>query len=204
MPKIVDHDQYRKDLLHQSFDLFAEKGYAITMRQIAQGLGVSTGTLYHYFPSKEALFEQLVLEQFEQDILRVTDELKQRETLAERIEAGFQFVENNQDYFFKQMMICMDFIQHLNREGKECSEVLQQVEEKVYATMSNLLGIEDPDLLMLVSSLLDGLVIGKMYGPTQLSIARQGKLLANMLTAYLEAKSVTPEPKRDANPVRDA
>lgn len=192
MPKIVDHDQYRRDLLHKSFDLFAEKGYAITMRQIAQGLGVSTGTLYHYFPSKEALFEQLVLEQFEQDLLRVTDELKQADTLTARIEAGFQFVEKNQDYFFKQMMICMDFSQHLNREGREHSEVLRQVEARAYATMSELLGIEDPDLLLLVSSLIDGLVIGQVYGTTQPSIARQGKLLAKMLNAYLESKSVAP------------
>ena len=59
MPKIVDHEQYRKELLGKCFDLFAQKGYgSITMRQIAQGLGVSTGTLYHYFPSKQALFEQ--------------------------------------------------------------------------------------------------------------------------------------------------
>ncbi|MGB6015410.1 MAG: helix-turn-helix domain-containing protein, partial [Nodosilinea sp.] len=48
MPKIVDHDQYRREILDQCFDLFAEKGYAaLTMRQIAQELGVSTGTLYH-------------------------------------------------------------------------------------------------------------------------------------------------------------
>lgn len=102
MPKIVDHEQYRKELLHKSFDLFAEKGYAITMRQIAQGLNVSTGTLYHYFPSKEALFEQLVIALAEQDIMRVTDELKHTTTIAERIEAGFRYVENNKDYLFKQ------------------------------------------------------------------------------------------------------
>jgi AcrR family transcriptional regulator len=54
MPKIVDHDQYRKELLSKCFDLFAEKGYgSITMRQIAEGLNVSTGTLYHYFPANK-------------------------------------------------------------------------------------------------------------------------------------------------------
>ena len=58
MPKIVDVEQYRKELLLKSAELFAEKGYAnMTTRELAQGLGVSTGTLYHYFPSKAALFE---------------------------------------------------------------------------------------------------------------------------------------------------
>lgn len=185
MPKIVDHDQYRKELLHKSFDLFAEKGYSITMRQIAQGLGVSTGTLYHYFPSKEALFEQLVVELYERDILQFGEEIKQANTLLERIEAGFQLVERHQEYFFKQMMVWIDFSQHQNREGKAYSNVLKQVEEKAYAAMAELLGVEDRDLLMFVSALVDGLIIGQVYGEP-VSIARQGKLLAKMLAAYLE------------------
>ena len=69
MPKIVDHDRYRKELLSGCFTLFAERGYgSITMRQIAKALGVSTGTLYHYFPSKESIFMQLVQDSFERNI----------------------------------------------------------------------------------------------------------------------------------------
>jgi AcrR family transcriptional regulator len=76
MPKIVDHEQYRKELLGKCFDLFADKGYgAITMRQIANSLEVSTGTLYHYFPSKQALFEQLVEEISQQDVMAALAEL---------------------------------------------------------------------------------------------------------------------------------
>ena len=53
MPKIVDRDRYRKELLNKCFDIFAEKGYSsVTMREIGSEIGVSTGTLYHYFPSK--------------------------------------------------------------------------------------------------------------------------------------------------------
>ncbi len=186
MPKIVDHDQYRKELLHKSFNLFAEKGYAITMRQIAQGLGVSTGTLYHYFPNKETLFEQLVIEQSERDLSLVAEKLKQAHTLSERLDVAFQFLEAHQDYFFKQMMIWMDFSQHQNREGKACSGTLQQVEEKVYATIAELLDVTDPDLICLIASFIDGLIVGRIYN-TPASISRQGKLLTKMLTAYLEA-----------------
>ncbi|NEO26257.1 MAG: helix-turn-helix transcriptional regulator, partial [Kamptonema sp. SIO4C4] len=33
MPKIVDREEYRKEILLQSFELFAQKGYeAVTMR----------------------------------------------------------------------------------------------------------------------------------------------------------------------------
>lgn len=57
MPKIVDHDQYRRDLARRAAALFSEHGYrGLGMRGIAEALGVSKSALYHYFPSKEALF----------------------------------------------------------------------------------------------------------------------------------------------------
>jgi AcrR family transcriptional regulator len=69
MPKIVDSEEYRKELLDKCFDLFANKGYAnVTTRQIAKELGISTGAMYHYFPSKQALFEQLVEQISWQDV----------------------------------------------------------------------------------------------------------------------------------------
>ena len=42
MPKIVNHETYREELLEKGFDLFANKGYTITMRELASGLKVST------------------------------------------------------------------------------------------------------------------------------------------------------------------
>jgi AcrR family transcriptional regulator len=49
-------------LLNASGELFAEKGYdATTMTEIAQRAGASIGSLYQFFPSKEALAEALFL-----------------------------------------------------------------------------------------------------------------------------------------------
>ena len=88
MPRIVNHNQYREKLLSQCFDLFAEKGYAsITMQQIAQGVGVFTGTLYHYFLSKQVLFEQFVEKVCQQDLMIAVMEMEEAQTLTERIEA---------------------------------------------------------------------------------------------------------------------
>ncbi len=57
MPKIVDHDAYRDELATRAVEVFRRRGYAgIGMREMAQELGVSKSALYHYFPSKEALF----------------------------------------------------------------------------------------------------------------------------------------------------
>jgi len=61
MPKIVNHDEYRQNILEKSFHLFTSKGYNnINMKEIAAEIGVSTGTLYHYFPSTEKMLAEMI------------------------------------------------------------------------------------------------------------------------------------------------
>lgn len=61
MPKIVDHDKRRLEILDSAFSLFASSGYhGVSVRQIAKSIGMTTGMLYHYFPSKPDLFTALV------------------------------------------------------------------------------------------------------------------------------------------------
>lgn len=51
----------RQQILNASLDLFIRKGYAATkISDIAQSVGMSVGLLFHYFKSKESLYEQLI------------------------------------------------------------------------------------------------------------------------------------------------
>lgn len=51
------------ELLAAALDLFVEKGYAATRsEEVAVRAGVSKGTLFLYFPSKEELFKAVVIE----------------------------------------------------------------------------------------------------------------------------------------------
>jgi AcrR family transcriptional regulator len=60
VPKRARGVQRVADLLDAGAALFAEHGYdATTMTQIAQRAGASIGSLYQFFPSKEALAEAL-------------------------------------------------------------------------------------------------------------------------------------------------
>lgn len=53
----------REKILTASKDLFLEKGITSTsVKEIAQTAGVSNGLLYHYFRTKEEIFETLVKE----------------------------------------------------------------------------------------------------------------------------------------------
>lgn len=57
-----------------ALETFARRGYAAaTMAEIAREAGISTGNVYRYYPSKEALFRVLVPERFAaelRDLLR--------------------------------------------------------------------------------------------------------------------------------------
>ncbi len=190
MPKIVDHDQYRKELLLKAFDLFAERGYgSLTMRHLAQGLGVSTGTLYHYFQSKEDLFLKLMEELAQQDFREVEMTLTTGgETLEERIEAIFRWVESREELFLKQVLLSISFYQeqHNSQELVNSSQLLSVLNEGYRSLSKRYLGIEDSELIQMLDALLSGLVLSRVFCLEKVSFQRQGQLLGKMLRAYIE------------------
>ncbi len=57
----VSQDERRAAILDAALDVFAENGFAAArLDDVAQKAGVAKGTLYLYFPDKEALFEDLL------------------------------------------------------------------------------------------------------------------------------------------------
>lgn len=51
----------RQEILREALELFVIRGYAATkITDIARAVGMSTGLLFHYFDSKETLYEELV------------------------------------------------------------------------------------------------------------------------------------------------
>ncbi|MCC5660280.1 TetR/AcrR family transcriptional regulator [Nostoc sp. XA010] len=186
MPKIVDHEQYRKELLGKCFDLFAQKGYgSITMRQIAEGLGVSTGTLYHYFPSKQALFEQLAQEICEQDLSTALTELQGAQTLQESMEALGRYLVKNEDYFIKWTYIWIDFCQHKDSKEMLKNSIFKVTNQRYQEAICNLLGIQDSVVASFILSFVDGLILEKLWGNETIDFIEQCALLGKMLTAYL-------------------
>ena len=53
-------DRRRSDILDAAAAVFAERGYFnASMKDIADRLGMQPGSLYHYYPSKEAALEEM-------------------------------------------------------------------------------------------------------------------------------------------------
>ncbi|WP_091231286.1 TetR/AcrR family transcriptional regulator [Microbacterium sp. 3J1] len=56
MPKIIDHDQRRRDIVEVARSIILKGGFeAATMRSIAAEAGFANGALKHYFPGKESI-----------------------------------------------------------------------------------------------------------------------------------------------------
>lgn len=187
MPKIVDHDLYRQELLSKCFDLFAEKGYgSITMRQISQGLGVSTGTLYHYFPSKKELFLQLIQEVVEKDILNATAESEGVTTLKERAIALGKYLHKYQDYHIKWNYLLVDFYQHQDAEGVNDSSIIKMICERYQQEIYRFLGFEDKTIANFILCLIDGLILERLMKNEEIDLVEQCTLLGKMLVTYFE------------------
>jgi AcrR family transcriptional regulator len=55
MPKIVDKEQRRQEIAMAALNLFAEEGFTVPVSRIAEVVGLSKGSLYVYFDSREEL-----------------------------------------------------------------------------------------------------------------------------------------------------
>ncbi len=56
MPRVVDHEERRRELAYAVWQLAATRGLgAVTLRAVAAEAGVSVGFIQHYFATKEAL-----------------------------------------------------------------------------------------------------------------------------------------------------
>jgi AcrR family transcriptional regulator len=192
MPKIVDHDRYRKELLHQCLTLFAKRGYgSITMRQIAQELGVSTGTLYHYFPGKEDIFMQLVQEVCEQDIAKFLAQAPAGDSLPDRLRYVMEFFLDHFQFYQQQLLLWVEFHQQSQNQA-EAQQFLrgfwQRTRDQLAAYLKEL-DVDQADFFLIF---LDGLLLQVLYGhggTNQSSITTQTELLIRFLES-----GITPPP----------
>ena len=184
MPKIVDAQKYRQELLSKCFNLFAQMGYAnVTTRQIAKELGVSTGTLYHYFPNKQILFEQLAEQVCQQDVEAIA-QLDKSQSISARLKALGQLLIENQDYVIKQAAIWINFRQQLSAQEVNDNLIFQRIDSRYQQAIAELLDLEDPQLAKFIWTLVDGISINQI--DKESSFAVEIELLTQMLIAYFE------------------
>ena len=110
-PRNADGQRTRQAILDAALDLFAQKGFfGTSLRDVAKAVGVRESALYHYFPSKDALFEALILADQHSKVERLTELAEERITdvrvfLEQLVIEAFQnFAEPRHQQLFRIMM----------------------------------------------------------------------------------------------------
>lgn len=102
MPKIIENLEQR--LKEEARRQIRESGYsAMTIRSVAAACGVGVGTVYNYYPSKEALAAAFILEDWNAcyaDILTTAESAKGREPVLWAIYENLgRFIEKHAPVF---------------------------------------------------------------------------------------------------------
>jgi AcrR family transcriptional regulator len=94
----LDVDERRRQLLERGAELFTSHPYEeLSMSRIAKEVGISKALLYHYFPSKQAYFEE-TLSAWAEQLRERTDtdpDLPPVEQLTSSLDAFLSLVEEN-------------------------------------------------------------------------------------------------------------
>ena len=133
----MDVDERRAQLLEKGAELFTSHSYdELSMNKIATEVGISKALLYHYFPSKQAFFEETLSTWAER--LRVQTEpdpdLSPLEQLTSSLDAFLALVEENSGAY-----------RNLIQSATAVSEIRNLVEEVRRATAQRILDGLYPD-----------------------------------------------------------
>jgi len=184
MPKIINHDKYREEMILKCFELFGKKGFInVTMREIANDLSVSTGALYHYFPTKQAIFEQMMTYIIKKDLERLREATDLDEPPEERMIRAGEVINKTKDYYQKILLLTLDYIR--NQPEEDTEEMLKRIAKNYIDTISSQINLPE----RMSSSIfywLIGIIYAELLCPSLVSIDDQFKTITEIMRVVRE------------------
>jgi AcrR family transcriptional regulator len=122
-PLRADARRNRAKVLEAAEEVFASEGLAVPIDKVARRAGVGVGTVYRHFPTKQALFEAIVL-------ARIEALVERGEALCTAEDPGaalFTFISELVDLAVKKK----DLSDELARAGVESEQLLGGVKERL-------------------------------------------------------------------------
>lgn len=159
MPKIIDHDAYRNEIITKLTQLLLEEGAGVGMREMADYLGVSKSALYHYFPSKGAILNAVLEQALEEDFSGFLSMKPAGGALEERLEAIIHYTGELEEWFMQFFLLATDYLLNQAEEGDEIPQVFKTFASRTAAFLKEYLEIED----LQAAEALTGLMIGLFF-----------------------------------------
>ena len=159
------------DILDRSLGLFAERGYAgLSMRGLATGLGVSTGTLYHYFSNKASLFEAMMRHLGRSNVAQATADLQFELTREDRLAIFRFFMEARAESLRHSLWVAID---HQRAEGADAGNLVKEILGGYQDALTDLLADGDPQLGRLLLYMLLGVLVHEGPQPDEMDIGEE-------------------------------
>jgi AcrR family transcriptional regulator len=194
MPKIVDHDKYRRELADKCMELFTRKGYAnVTMREISKSLGVSTGLLYHYFPTKEAIFAHMADHLSQSDVAAVLERVDDRNDTGVKLKVYGEHWTDKKRYYQSILLLAIDFFR--NYEGLDKDAVKREYIRYYVNAMAENLGVSE-ELARFIYVHMIGLMYYDLMLPGGDSFKRQLDMFERVFMAEVERSGRTGAAKK--------
>lgn len=185
MARALDHDDRRRELALSCAPLFARSGYAaLNMRGIAAELGVSTGVVYHYFPSKAAVFEAVARITVETDVEAGTRLLVAATTIPrERLALMLHFMEKRMPDFVMHYRVLVEYSTQLDDEGQveAWTKTLAGLRERYARAIGEILELGDTGARDHVLLAMCGLILRAMCGDATTDLQRVAQTLGRVI-----------------------
>lgn len=104
-PPVLENARNR--ILDEAAELFGTGGYdKISLNEVADRLGVTKAAVYHYFPTKQAIYDGIIVRTLEGLITHVRSEVELQSNAADKLNA---FMVSHARYFEKHYwsFVCM-------------------------------------------------------------------------------------------------
>ncbi len=150
----------RADLIERCVALFADQGFAgLTMRRLAKALCVSTGTLYHYFPSKEAVFEGVVEAVARRELEAAVAALPAE--IDDPVAVLLDYIEAHETRLVQQFLVLIEYLraQTIDPTSDQVRGALLAYHGRFFDTLGQVLGIADPRAAQATFLFLRGLLL---------------------------------------------
>ncbi len=160
MARPLDPDARRGALLDGAFASFAARGYhALSMRDLARELGVTTGALYHWFDGKPALFEAMLERQVARQVADALAAVGAHPP-EDRMAALGAFVAANADDLQHTLVVALDYHRAHPEGGPRLADALAMYRD----ALTHRIGLP-PENAGLVVSLVLGELLQRTLDP---------------------------------------
>lgn len=105
----------RQEILDKAREMFSRQSYhAVSLEKISQVLGMGKSTMYHYFPTKEKLFSEVLTENVQELYMEVYAKVCEGRGFQEKVfllvKGVLQYFEEHRETFLLLMRERLDFL----------------------------------------------------------------------------------------------